>query len=100
MPLVFIEVKKPNNKEGVLAKRKRINGQYQNKKFHWFANITQLMVFSNNMEYDDDVVVPLQGACYATSAYSDLLFHYFREEEALSLTPHIGKRMNFSKIWL
>ncbi|HEX9957549.1 MAG TPA: type I restriction endonuclease, partial [Fibrella sp.] len=25
MPLVFIEVKKPNNKEGILAERKRIN---------------------------------------------------------------------------
>jgi type I restriction enzyme R subunit len=54
MPLVFIEVKKPNNKEGVLAERDRINKRFQNPKFRRFINITQLMVFSNNMEYDDD----------------------------------------------
>lgn len=33
MPLVFIEVKKPNNKDGVLAERQRINTRFQNKKF-------------------------------------------------------------------
>lgn len=49
MPLVFIEVKKPNNKDGVLAERQRINTRFQNKKFKKFINITQLMVFSNNM---------------------------------------------------
>lgn len=86
MPLIFIEVKKPNNKEGVLAERNRINRRYQNKKFRRFANITQLMIFSNNMEYEDGVIEPLQGAYYATSAYKDLHFNYFREEENLNLT--------------
>ena len=85
MPLVFIEVKKPNNKEGVLAERKRINDRYKNKKFKRFANITQFMIFSNNMAYEDGVVEPLQGAYYATSAYADLQFNYFREEEVLNL---------------
>lgn len=50
MPLAFIEVKKPHNREGVLAERNRINTRFQNKKFKSFVNITQLMVFSNNME--------------------------------------------------
>ncbi|MFN8244714.1 MAG: type I restriction endonuclease [Ferruginibacter sp.] len=86
MPLVFIEVKKPNNKEGVLAERVRINRRYQNRKFKRFANITQLMIFSNNMEYEDGVIEPLQGAYYATAAYKDLHFNYFREEENLNLT--------------
>lgn len=86
MPLVFIEVKKPNNKEGVLAERARINTRYQNKKFRRFANITQLMIFSNNMEYEDGVIEPVQGAYYATAAYKDLHFNYFREEENLNLT--------------
>ena len=85
MPLVFIEVKKPNNKDGVLAERKRINDRYKNKKFKRFANITQLMLFSNNMPYEDGVIEPLQGAYYATSAYTDLHFNYFREEETLNL---------------
>lgn len=86
MPLVFIEVKKPNNKDGVLAERKRINDRYKNKKFKRFANITQMMLFSNNMPYEDGVIEPLQGAYYATSAYADLHFNYFREEENLNLT--------------
>lgn len=81
MPLVFIEVKKPNNKDGILAERKRINDRFKNKKFKRFANITQLMIFSNNMEYENGVIEPIQGAYYATSAYHDLNFNYFREEE-------------------
>ncbi|WP_333498794.1 hypothetical protein [Kluyvera sp. CHPC 1.2972] len=28
--LIFIEVKKPNNREGILAKRERINKRFQN----------------------------------------------------------------------
>ena len=53
MPLAFIEVKKPNNREGVLAERNRIITRSRNSRFRRFINITQLMVFSNNMEYDD-----------------------------------------------
>ena len=86
IPLVFIEVKKPNNKQGVIDERNRINRRYANKYFKRFANITQLMIFSNNMEYEDGVIEPIQGAYYATSAYKDLHFNYFREEENLNLT--------------
>lgn len=86
IPLVFIEVKKPNNKQGVIDERNRINRRYANKYFKRFANITQLMIFSNNMEYEDGVIEPIQGAYYATSAYKDLNFNYFREEENLNLT--------------
>lgn len=86
MPLVFIEVKKPNNKDGILAERKRMNERFANSRFKRFANITQLMIFSNNMEYEDGVIEPVQGAYYATSAYSDVQFNYFREEENLNLT--------------
>ena len=85
MPLVFIEVKKPNNKEGILAERNRINQRFQNPKFKKFVNITQLMVFSNNMEYDDEAVMPIEGAFYASSSYNKPIFNYFREEENLDL---------------
>ncbi|MBW3466889.1 type I restriction endonuclease subunit R [Arthrospiribacter ruber] len=80
MPLAFIEVKKPHNKEGVLAERRRVNNRFKQKHFRKFANITQLMVFSNNMEYEDGIVEPVFGAFYATSAYADLHFNYFRED--------------------
>ena len=62
MPLVFIEVKKPNNRNGVLDERKRIITRFQNKKFRKFVNLTQFMIFSNNMEYDDNEIEPWQGA--------------------------------------
>lgn len=81
IPLAFIEVKKPHNKEGIIAERNRINSRFKNKHFRRFVNITQLMVFSNNMEYEDGIVEPIFGAFYATSAYSDLSFNYFREDE-------------------
>ena len=85
MPLAFIEVKKPNNKDGILAERKRINDRFRNPKFRRFMNITQLMVFSNNMEYDSDAIQPLEGAFYATPSISGVKFNYFREEEELNL---------------
>jgi type I restriction enzyme R subunit len=85
MPLVFIEVKKPNNKEGIIAERNRINKRFQNPKFRRFVNITQLMVFSNNMEYDDEQIEPLQGAFYASPSYHEPSFNYFREEEIFDL---------------
>ena len=80
MPLVFIEVKKPNNRDGVIAERKRINTRFANPNFRSFVNITQLMIFSNNMEYDIADPEPVTGAFYATTSYSEVKFNYFREE--------------------
>lgn len=86
MPLAFIEVKKPNNREGVLAERNRIIVRSRNPKFRRFINITQLMVFSNNMEYDDGSPHPIEGAFYASPSYDAPVFNYFREEEARDLS--------------
>ena len=85
MPLAFIEVKKPNNREGVLAERNRIITRSRNPRFRRFINITQLMVFSNNMEYDDGSPHPIEGAFYASPSYDAPSFNYFREEETLDL---------------
>ena len=85
MPLVFIEVKKPNNLEGIQAEHKRIRQRFENKKFRKFINITQFMVFTNNMEYDDGAITPIQGAFYSSTAYGETQFNYFREEEELDL---------------
>jgi type I restriction enzyme R subunit len=81
MPLAFIEVKKPNNQEGILAERDRINVRFKNKKFRRFINITQILVFSNNMEYDDESIEPIQGAFYSSSSYREANFNCFREED-------------------
>jgi type I restriction enzyme R subunit len=85
MPLVFIEVKKPNNRDGIIAEHKRIQTRFKNKKFRKFVNLTQLMVFSNNMEYDDSTPEPIEGAFYATTSYGKPPFNYFREEEKFDL---------------
>lgn len=81
LPLAFLEVKKPNNKDGIQAEYTRMNKRFGNKKLRRFANITQLMVFSNNSEYDDNEIVPLEGAFYAASSYEKLFFSHFREED-------------------
>lgn len=86
LPLAFVEVKKPNNREGVLAERDRINARFQNKKFKKFINISQLLVFSNNMEYDTESIVPIQGAFYSTTSQGSASFNCFREEESLDLS--------------
>lgn len=85
MPLVFIEVKKPNNQDGILAEHKRIERRFQNKKFRKFVNITQLIVFSNNMEYDNNSLIPVEGAFYSTTSYQKPSFNYFREEQIFDL---------------
>lgn len=80
LPLAFIEVKKPHNKEGVINERNRINTRFKNKQFRRFVNISQLLVFSNNMEYEDGIVEPIFGAFYATPSYEQVNFNYFRED--------------------
>lgn len=85
MPLAFIEVKKPHNRQGVIDERNRINRRFALKAFKTFTNITQLMIFSNNMDYEDGVVDPVMGAYYATPALEGVHFNYFREEENLDL---------------
>lgn len=85
MPLAFVEVKKPNNQEGVIAERNRINVRFKNKRFRKFINITQILVFSNNMKYETESIEPIQGAFYSSISYSEANFNCFREEEKFDL---------------
>ena len=87
LPLCFIEVKKPNNHGGMVAESKRMNHErFPNRKFRRFINITQLMIFSNNMEYDTmGGIVPIQGAFYCTAARESAPFNCFREENPSNL---------------
>ena len=93
LPLVFIEVKKPNNEGGMVEEAKRMNTlRFPNRKFRRFINITQLMIFSNNMEYDNlGGIVPIQGAFYCTGAKKITKFNCFREENPLNqeVVPYI-----------
>ena len=94
LPLVFIEVKKPNNRGGMVEESTRMNRQrFPNKKFRRFINITQFMIFSNNMEYDTlGGIVPVQGAFYCTAAREFAPFNCFREENMgnKAVAPYIA----------
>lgn len=98
MPLAFIEVKKPNNKDGILAERKRINDRFHNRKFKKFINISQILVFSNNMQYDTESIVPIMGAFYATTAREEAIFNCFREEEIKDWTAILNDEDSANEI--
>ncbi|ENY68764.1 Type I restriction modification system endonuclease (R) subunit, HsdR [Metamycoplasma auris 15026] len=82
LPLVLIEVKKPNNQNTLVEEQKRMLGRRMtNKKFRKFLNMTQLMIFSNNMEYKaEDGIRPTQGSFYSTISEKDCFFNSFNEE--------------------
>lgn len=77
LPLAFIEVKKENNDTGIKAETDRMKKRFENDKFRRYLNITQIMVFSNDMEYDDLLT---QGAYYATIARHNTCYNCFRED--------------------
>ena len=60
-----------------MAERERIDRRFQNPKFRHFVNLTQLMIFSNNMEYDDESPFLIEGAFYASPSYYKPVFNYF-----------------------
>lgn len=80
MPLSFVEVKRQNNREGILVERERMTRRFSNPIYRRYVNITQYTVFSNNNEYDDTDIEPIQGAFYASSNYGKMFFSKFREQ--------------------
>ncbi|TQC51342.1 type I restriction endonuclease subunit R [Mycoplasmopsis mucosicanis] len=82
LPLVFIEVKIPNNTDGIIAESDRMDDErLKNEKFRKFLNITQLMIFSNNMEYSSNGGIKrIEGAFYCTTSKDKAFFNVFREE--------------------
>lgn len=83
LPLVFLEVKKPNNKDGLKAEFDRMQKRCQNPLFRPFINITQLMLFSNNQEYLAHDPNKTQGVFYASTGVNGVLFNYFRDEQEI-----------------
>ncbi|EOA07066.1 Type I restriction modification system endonuclease (R) subunit, HsdR [Mycoplasma yeatsii 13926] len=82
LPLVNIEVKIPNNSETINAEHERMLYRIQNKKFKKFLQLTQLYIFSNNMEYSsENGIKPTQGAFYGTVSENNIFFNSFREDK-------------------
>lgn len=94
LPLAFIEVKPDNNHEGIKAESNRMKVRFQNPKFRRYINITQIMMFSNDMEYESESVVPIQGAFYATTGLKNTKYNLFREENQDSFpVPQVVTRI-------
>lgn len=102
LPLAFIEVKKQNNHTGINAESERMDNRFKVPAFRRYINITQIMVFSNDMEYSDDNVVPTQGAFYATIGKRTTVYNCFREDGQTSfpiaqrfrtITPDIEEKI-------
>lgn len=81
LPFAFIELKIPHNKEGILCERKRMQERTANKKFKKFFNLLQILVFSNNQEYDEQDGTQISGAFYATTSQSEIIFNCFKDEQ-------------------
>ena len=92
MPLGFMEVKRENNRDGILAEHDRMHKRFENECYRRFANIVQVMAFSNNQEYDDDERRLVQGSFYAATSYGHLSFNRFREEDARGMTSLVADR--------
>lgn len=80
LPLAFIEVKKQNNHKGIKAETDRMKVRFKTLTFRRYLNLTQIMMFSNDMEYDNNEVRPTIGVFYATIGKHTTKYNCFREE--------------------
>lgn len=87
LPVAFIEVKIPNNKDGIQAEQNRMATRNGKKAFRRFLNLAQLMIFSNNQDYTLVRGEPFLGAYYATRAAKKPLFNCFHEPSFGSESP-------------
>lgn len=93
LPLTYIEVKRPNaprnGMTGVKSEFERMTTRFKNKKFRVFHNITQLIAFSDNMDYSDDDGQQMQGSYYATTSLGKAVFNSMHEERYGELVDQI-----------
>lgn len=95
IPIGFIEVKKPNNMNGIQAEFDRMEMRLKQQAFNKFFNMIQIMGFSNNMPYDDTTIAITQGSFYSSPNGQDTRYSFFREQrrEELKLDVEITNHM-------
>lgn len=89
IPLGFIEVKKPNNQEGIQREFKRMKDRFDFKDCTHFFNQLQLLGFSNNQTYNDLEKVRRVGSFYTTPNFKETKYNLFREEEEIFVNEYI-----------
>lgn len=93
IPLGFVEVKKPNNQNGIQAEFSRMKYRSNIEMFVPFFNQFQVLGFSNNMPYDDNARIKLQGSFYTTPNGTKTTFNNFREEKEIAVIEYIDEAL-------
>lgn len=95
LPLAYIEFKKPNairnGRTGMTSEFTRMKMRFKNKSFKVFHNITQIMGFTDNMEYSEDYGMHTTGSYYCTASYTEGFFNSMHEERPEKIFQEIGQ---------
>lgn len=89
IPLGFIEAKKPNNQDGIQAEFNRMEYRLQVDEFIPYFNQLQVLGFTNNMPYDDEERVKMQGSFYTTPNGIKTSYNNFREEKEIAINDYL-----------
>lgn len=92
IPLGFIEVKKPNNKDGIQAEFKRMRDRLKNSDNNHFFNQFQVLGFTNNQQYNDEERIKMQGSFYTTPNGKETSYNLFREEQEIPVNEYIDNK--------
>ncbi len=92
IPLGFIEVKKPNNENGIQSEFDRMKKDRLCKdELVPFFNQFQVLGFTNNQDYDDDARTKKQGSYYTAPNGTSMTYNHFREEQEIALSEFISE---------
>lgn len=90
IPIGFLEVKKPNNQEGIQKEFRRMRERFGFNDCTHFFNQLQVLGFSNNQDYDDEERVRRVGSFYTTPNWKDTKYNLFREEEEIYVKEYVS----------
>lgn len=93
IPLAFIEVKKPNNREGIQAEFKRTHYRAGREEFVPYFNQMQVLGFTNNLHYNNEERVKMSGSFYTTPNGTSPSFNHFREERRIPVSEYISDNL-------
>lgn len=95
MPLAILEVKKPDNDNGIQAEFNRMSYRLKQDEFKKYFNIMQVLSFSNNMDYPvvtDEAHEQNFGSFYSTPNGVNTSYNYFREENPIEVNPALTEK--------
>src|SRR5699024_4036297 len=93
IPFAFMEVKKPNNTEGIQAEFKRNKHRSSREEFIPYFNQMQILAFTNNIEYDDNELVKMSGSFYTTPNGGNSSYNHFREEREIPVNEYLSETL-------